>query len=492
MIASPAKSASTLFVISLVCALAGVPAQAVQRGILVETVTPDSVGAKAGLRVEDRLLTYDGQTLVSPYAFQALAENTFGQREIVLTFQRGASPRSLTVPQVSLGVVTRPDLTPEALRLYQEGKALAKAKKPEGARQKWLVAEQSAESNGDKVTAAWLIDQIGSLQEVNLDWKDAEASYLAGWELVKTTHDSTAQSAALFRLGGAAEQANEPERAAEWFRQALQVDTASGYEFWQGNALYQLGVISSARGGLAIAEDYFEKALAIREKLAPNSLDVAAVNNILGGVAYDHGDLAIAEDHFNKALAIREKLAPNSLDVATTLNNLGNVASDHGDLADAEVYYKRALAIEEKQAPNSLDVAAMLNSVGGVAYDRGDLAPAEDYNKKALAIQSKLAPNSRGVAVSLQNLGAVAYMRGDLAIAEDYYKKALAIEEKLAPVSQVVAVILDNLGSVAHARGDLDTAKDFHKKASAIRERLAPNSQSIASRLDTRAYDALG
>lgn len=451
MIASPAKSASTLFVISLVCALAGVPAQAVQRGILVETVTPDSVGAKAGLRVEDRLLTYDGQTLVSPYAFQALAENTFGQREIVLTFQRGASPRSLTVPQVSLGVVTRPDLTPEALRLYQEGKALAKAKKPEGARQKWLVAEQSAESNGDKVTAAWLIDQIGSLQEVNLDWKDAEASYLAGWELVKTTHDSTAQSAALFRLGGAAEQANEPERAAEWFRQALQVDTASGYEFWQGNALYQLGVISSARGGLAIAEDYFEK-----------------------------------------ALAIREKLAPNSLDVATTLNNLGNVASDHGDLADAEVYYKRALAIEEKQAPNSLDVAAMLNSVGGVAYDRGDLAPAEDYNKKALAIQSKLAPNSRGVAVSLQNLGAVAYMRGDLAIAEDYYKKALAIEEKLAPVSQVVAVILDNLGSVAHARGDLDTAKDFHKKASAIRERLAPNSQSIASRLDTRAYDALG
>jgi hypothetical protein len=43
-------------------------------------------------------------------------------------------------------------------------------------------------------------------------------------------------------------------------------------------------------------------------------------------VALDRGDLAAAERYLQQALAIFEKLAPNSLEVATTLNNLGNVA----------------------------------------------------------------------------------------------------------------------------------------------------------------------
>jgi hypothetical protein len=43
-------------------------------------------------------------------------------------------------------------------------------------------------------------------------------------------------------------------------------------------------------------------------------------------VAADRGDLARAEQYYQQALAIFEKLAPNSLEVASTLDNLGNVA----------------------------------------------------------------------------------------------------------------------------------------------------------------------
>jgi tetratricopeptide (TPR) repeat protein len=75
-----------------------------------------------------------------------------------------------------------------------------------------------------------------------------------------------------------------------------------------------------------------------------------------------------------QALAIYEKLAPNSLQVADTLNNLGNVAANRGDLARAEQLYQQALAIDEKLAPNSLQVAGTLNNLGNVALDRGDLA----------------------------------------------------------------------------------------------------------------------
>jgi Tfp pilus assembly protein PilF len=67
--------------------------------------------------------------------------------------------------------------------------------------------------------------------------------------------------------------------------------------------------------------------------------------------------LARAEQLYQQALAIYEKLAPNSLDVAGTLNNLGNVALVRGDLAAAEQYLSAGVGDEEKLAPNSLQVA---------------------------------------------------------------------------------------------------------------------------------------
>jgi tetratricopeptide (TPR) repeat protein len=120
---------------------------------------------------------------------------------------------------------------------------------------------------------------------------------------------------------------------------------------------------------------------------------VASTLNNLGNVAYSRGDLARAEQYYQQALAIFEKLAPNSLDVATTLNNLGNVARNRGDLARAEQYYQQALAIYEKLAPNSLDVA--VNNLGTVAYSRGDLARAEQLYQQALAIYEKNLPPTR-------------------------------------------------------------------------------------------------
>jgi tetratricopeptide (TPR) repeat protein len=143
------------------------------------------------------------------------------------------------------------------------------------------------------------------------------------------------------------------------------------------------------------AEQLYQQALAISEKLAPNSLDVARTLNNLGTVACNRGDLAAAERYLQQALAIYEKLAPNSLQVATHAQQSGEcglliVATWRA----AEQYYQQALAIYEKLAPNSLDVAGTLNNLGTVAYDRGDLAAAERYLQQALAIYEKLAPNS--------------------------------------------------------------------------------------------------
>ncbi len=90
-------------------------------------------------------------------------------------------------------------------------------------------------------------------------------------------------------------------------------------------------------------------------------------------------NLQAAQDYYSRALAIRERLAPNSLEVAASLNNLGVLATKRGELDVAEDYHNRSLAIRERLAPNSLDVALSLNSLANVAYERGNLKAAHDY-----------------------------------------------------------------------------------------------------------------
>jgi S1-C subfamily serine protease len=48
-------------------------------GLIVEELTNDSPGAKAGLQVSDRILSYDGKALALPAGFDAAQENTFGK-----------------------------------------------------------------------------------------------------------------------------------------------------------------------------------------------------------------------------------------------------------------------------------------------------------------------------------------------------------------------------------------------------------------------------
>ncbi len=222
------------------------------------------------------------------------------------------------------------------------------------------------------------------------------------------------------------------------------------------------------QGDLPAARDYYQRALAIIEQLAPGSLAVAASLGNLGNVASNQGDVSAAREYYQRALAIHDRLAPGSLAVAASLNNLGNVASNQGDLPAARDYHQRALAIRDRLAPGSLDVAASLNNLGSVAYSRGDLSEARECHQRALAIREKLAPGSLDVAASLNNLGVVARQQGDVPAAREYYQRALAMQERLAPGSLDVADSLSNLGNVARHRGERQRAADLARRAWAI------------------------
>ncbi|HKX26063.1 MAG TPA: tetratricopeptide repeat protein [Blastocatellia bacterium] len=472
----------TLLVIPMAAAIGPSPLQKMP-GLVIEVVTADGPAAKAGLKVGDRILTYDGKVPVSPSALQAAEENTFGQPELVVQVRRGEETRSPAVPPGSLGIKARPELPAAMLQPYQEGSAALQAQKPKEAIERWGAAVKAAPES-EQQSAAWIYGRIGEVHEGQNQWRQALEAYTAAWKILKESGDAAARSRMLTALGRANRSLSDLAAVESCWEEARKIDAEAGNEMWVAGDLNNLGSIAFYRTNLQGAQDYYRRALAIGERLAPDSLVAAASLNGLGNITSRHGDAQTAQDYYRRALVISERLNPDSLEVANSLNGLGVTASQRGDLQAAQDYYHRVLAIKERLVPDSLSVAGTLRNLGNLARARGDLDAALDYYRRALVIQERLSPGSLDVAGSFNNLGVVARQRGDLQAAQDYHNRALAIEERLSPGSLDVAGSFNNLGVIARQGGDLQAAEDYFRRALAIKERVSPGSLDVASSLN--------
>ena len=174
--------------------------------------------------------------------------------------------------------------------------------------------------------------------------------------------------------------------------------------------------------------------------------------NTLGFHLWMIGDFAGAFLYYERALAIREKLlGPEHPDTAQSLNNLGALLRAQSDLAGARPYYERALAIGEKVlGPEHPDTATSLANLGVLLRAQGDLTGARPYIEQALAIREKLlGPEHPDTARSLNSLGILLQDQGDLGGARPYYEQALAIwEKRLGPNHPDTKIVRENLESL--------------------------------------------
>jgi CHAT domain-containing protein len=439
--------------------------------------------SKAGLQQGDRIISYDGKTISSPAAFDALQQNTFGKNEIVLQVQRGGESLNLTVPLGALGIEVRPELPASALTSYEEGKVLLKAGKTKEAAAHWKAAARSAQE-------AWLFNRAGEILENPQLWKEAVEAHLAAWELLKDGSDGAAKSRTLSALGWCHENLNNLAAAARSYEQARQEDVAAGNETWVAENLQSLGTIALTRGDLPAAQDYYNRDLAIWEQLRPNSYGVFEGLEWLADFARRRGDLPAAQDYAARALTIAERLYPNSQYVAGCFSALGLITSLRGDSLAAEYYYSEALSIIERLQPNSRWAAIRLRDLARAALARNDYQAAQHYLSRSLEINETVVPNSLAVAEALDDLGLNAASQGDFEAAEKYQKRALAIQERWVPDSLALAVGLNKLGRVARYRHDLAAAEDYEKHALAIQERLEPNSIEAGNSLNELGHIA--
>jgi len=453
-------------------------------GLVVELVPQGSAAAKAGIQPGDVLLSYDGKSLTSPFSLLAAEDSAAGKSEVALQIRRNNELLILLPAGGRQGVQTRPQLPSDMLAFYEEGKAAQTARNPGTAIERWTTAAKAAQQARMDGAAAWLYSRAGEIHEGQRQWKEAASLYAAALSFLKETSDRSALSSVLSALGRCSQTSGDFPAAMKWFEEAESVDSAAGNEMWVAGALTNRGNVARSLNDLPHAEEYHQKALAIRERLAPNTTEVATSLNNLGIVAQARADLKAAGDYYSRSIAIKEKSAPDSLTLALSLHNFGEILRQRGDLAGAGGLTMRGLRIRERLAPDTLDLSGSLNSLGIIASMRGEYTEAEDYTKRSLAIRERLSPDSLLVAATLSNLGIVQWYRGELSAALNSHNRALTIQERLAPDSIALAGTLTNLGIVAKEQGDVAAALTYYRRSLAIRERLAPNSLAVAASLN--------
>jgi CHAT domain-containing protein len=235
-------------------------------------------------------------------------------------------------------------------------------------------------------------------------------------------------------------------------------------------------------GNLRGARDRFARAIALLERLAPQSLELAQVLRDRASVLTDLGQLDLAREDLGRSLATLERLRADR-DMAPVLSNLGTLARKRGDFELAEKYYQRALDIWEREDPGGADVAGVLNDLGKLARTRGDADQAERHLERARVLFERRSPGNPGLADTLTVLGMLALDRGNLELSESYFKTALARFEAQQPGSKGHSSVLRALGFLATDRGDLELAERYQRSAVEILEKIAPESPDTATNL---------
>ncbi len=260
--------------------------------------------------------------------------------------------------------------------------------------------------------------------------------------------------------------------------------------------------------------EWARHALAIRERLAPDSVELAAALRLVGLSLDSFGRRQEAEAHVKRAARLLERIQPKGTALASTLESLGAMAMDCGELADAERALRRALALRLEHGFASHTAITLLNLVDLLVLRR-DLDEARVDAERARTILERELPDSEYLGYACRSLGEIALETGDVSGAETWFRRAVAIFRKVNPTGfafgtaendlgqalaragrleearvahehalQLVrdvdnvraATIQDDLAALALQRGDLDTAETWFEKALAARRRLAPGS----------------
>ncbi|HEX3126111.1 MAG TPA: CHAT domain-containing protein [Thermoanaerobaculia bacterium] len=463
-------------------------------GVVVEEVTPRSLGALADLQPGDVLFSWCRAAdvdihrclaeglLASPFDLAEIEIEQVPRGGVRVAGRRGGESAIWNLLPGPLGVEVGPDLQDPLKGLHREAQDLAAAGDLDRAAERWRAAAAAAEPTDGRLSE-WFLWRAASLLSKESRWAQADALFADVLE--KALQHGGRPAAWLLLTWGQALQKRAPAEAEDYFRRALELYQRLGPEDLAIATIHHRLCTLAMRRDLNAAEASCRQALTMIETLAPHSFALSAILNSLGAIALERGDLPAAERFFQRALALDEEIAPGSLASVLSLQENVIVASGRSDFATAEDLLRREKAILDEAEPNGLRFANVLSNMGNIAAIHGDLETASDLLRRSLEINERLDPSGSGIPAKLYNLGVLAAMREDLETAQRYMQRALELSESENPESSLVTAVLKNLGNVMQLRGDVSAARELFQRALTICEKVRPFSLATAAVLNS-------
>ncbi len=294
--------------------------------------------------------------------------------------------------------------------------------------------------------------------------------------------DLTAQISALAQQAKYAEALSKAEALADLTKAADGGNTAPCAE-----ALSWVAFLHEVTGDVQGATSFFERALAIYEKVLPaDHPDLATSINNLGFDRYRLGQYEEAEALYQRALDIRERVLPeNHPAIADTVNNLAELYKAVNRVDEAIPLLNRALEMRSRSLPpdDPRIASSLQNLAGAMELDpKGDkFVAAQKLLERALVIRLKSQrPDHPEVAGTISKLATNLFNQNKFGEAEGRFVEALAIRRKSQPATH--PDISSTLEGLSLSRIEL---KKYAEAESALREALvireavlAPNAES--------------
>lgn len=292
-----------------------------------------------------------------------------------------------------------------------------------------------------------------------------------------------AVATASYHLGYIQRRLGKPQEARTHHRRAFDLLAATGPDtrLYQ-NVLEELVQLAFEAGdGNAVAALYGDAMAAFAARAPEGSVAHAKLLDDWGTAARRLGRFAEAEATFKRALAMKERVAPNDgKELARSLNNLAGVLRFVGRYDEAEPAYVRAIAAASAASDGSViddvNIGIMTDNLAVLYLIKGAPAKAEPLHRRAIQIfEARLGPEHPTTGVGVGNLAELFRQLGRLDEALPLYERAHAILRKAGQRNdQRLATITDNMAGIYRERGRADIAVTFYREALTIFEAVYP------------------
>ncbi|CAF1352944.1 unnamed protein product [Rotaria sordida] len=283
----------------------------------------------------------------------------------------------------------------------------------------------------------------------------------------------------------------ENDKAEQVYRMLLQ--QAPDDDNNKAYCYHLIGLIKNNQGQYNVAMEFYEKSLALYEKiLPPNHPDLAAFYNNIGSLYYNMGEYSKALSSYERSLEIRKiALPPNHPDVASSYTGIGLVYSNMGEYVKALSSYERSLEIKKiALPPHHPDLAASYLNIGSLYYNMGKYSEALSSYQQSLEIRKiALPPNHPDLASSYTGIGLVYSNMGEYSKALSSYERSLEIKKTALPPNHPdLATSYNNIGMVYDNMGEYSKALSLYERSLEIKKiALPPNHSDLAC-----TYNSIG